>query len=65
MKITLVLFCIHRIHLELHQFSSQFIRNIETEMKLKCSQLVIDWQQQCLFVVHVNFSFERLIIRIN
>ncbi|CAF0826292.1 unnamed protein product [Rotaria sp. Silwood1] len=53
-----------RILLELHQFSSRFVRNSlidnETQMQLKCSQLTVDWQQQCLFVVH-DISFIRLI----
>ncbi|CAF2397629.1 unnamed protein product [Rotaria sp. Silwood2] len=53
-----------KILLELHQFSSRFVRNSlidnETQMQLKCSQLTVDWQQQCLFVVH-DISFTRLI----
>lgn len=47
-----------RIHMELHQFSSNFIRkqlfNDELEMQLKTSQLLVDFQQQCVFLVNVN-----------
>ncbi|CAF1097053.1 unnamed protein product, partial [Rotaria sordida] len=53
-----------RILLELHQFSTRFVRNRlidnETQMQLKCLQLTVDWQQQCLFVVH-DILFTRLI----
>jgi hypothetical protein len=50
--------------MELHQFSSQFIRGIETQMKLKCSQLVIDCQQQCIFIVNVSFSISNFVLNL-
>jgi len=46
--------------MELHQFSSQFLPGTELQMKLKCSQLVIDCQQQCIFIVHVNIQSQSL-----
>lgn len=45
-----------RIHMELQQFSSQFFRQNQIQMQLHCSQLLIDWQQQCSFVLQVNFQ---------
>ncbi|CAF1319950.1 unnamed protein product [Adineta steineri] len=52
-----------KIHLKFHQFSSQFIRqhsfDNETQMQLKCSQLIIDCQQQCIFVIN-DILFTRL-----
>ncbi len=54
--------------MELHQFSSQFMRqslvNNDTQMKLKCSQLLIDFQQQCIFIVHVNFQVLKIIFKL-
>ncbi|UJR27464.1 hypothetical protein I4U23_008751 [Adineta vaga] len=54
----------YRIHLELHQFSARLIRqrlydNV-IQMEMKCSQLMIDCQQQCIFLVN-NILFTRLI----
>ncbi|CAF1993052.1 unnamed protein product [Rotaria magnacalcarata] len=53
-----------RIKLELQKFSSRLIRNnlIDnvTQMQLKCSQLTVDWHQQCFFLIQ-DISFTRLI----
>jgi hypothetical protein len=55
--------------MELHKFSSQFLRkeliNNEIEMKLKCSQLFIDCQQQCIFLINVNFKIDKNNFEIN
>ncbi|CAF0759960.1 unnamed protein product [Adineta ricciae] len=52
-----------RIHLELQQFSGRYMRQLlydnGTQMELKCFQLMIDCQQQCIFLVN-NILFTRL-----
>ena len=50
--------------MELQQFSSQFLRHNQTQMKLRCAQLLVDWQQQCSFVIQVNVSFASLFDRL-
>jgi hypothetical protein len=53
--------------MELHQFSSQFLRkkliNNEIQMQLRCSHLFIDFQQQCIFLINVNFKSEKIIFK--
>jgi hypothetical protein len=50
------------IHSEVRQLSARLIRkpsfDNDIQMELRCSQLFIDCQQQCIFVIQVNIQLE-------
>lgn len=48
-----------RIHAELHQFSGRLqidrAHLNDSQVELKCMQVLVDCQQQCVFTIHVSF----------